>query len=46
MATKMKKKPAKTKKVGFQKLSKAEHSRIASLGGKATAKKMRKIKKG
>ena len=45
MATKTKKKPA-TKKVGFQKLSKAERSRIASLGGKATAKKTRKAKKG
>jgi hypothetical protein len=44
MATKMKKKPAK--KVGFQRLSKAERSRIASLGGKANAKKTRKAKKG
>ena len=46
MSTKSKKKPVKTKKVGFQKLSKAERSRIASLGGKATAKKTRKAKKG
>jgi hypothetical protein len=45
MATKTKKKPT-TKKIGFQKLSKAERSRVASLGGKATAKKMRKLKKG
>jgi len=44
MPTKTKKKPV-TKKVGFQCLSKAERSRIASLGGKATAKKMRKVKK-
>jgi hypothetical protein len=35
----------KTKKIGFQKLSKSERSRIASLGGRATAKKLRKAKK-
>jgi hypothetical protein len=40
-----KKKLAKTKKVGFQRLSKAERSRIASKGGKAAAKKMRQAKK-
>jgi hypothetical protein len=45
MSVKTKKKPA-TKKVGFQKLSKAERVRVASLGGKATAKKLRKAKKG
>jgi hypothetical protein len=45
MTTKTKK-SAKTKKVGFQKLSKSERARIASLGGKATAKLRRKAKKG
>ena len=45
MTTKTKK-PTKTKKVSFQKLSKSERSRIASLGGKATAKLRRKAKKG
>jgi hypothetical protein len=46
MATKMKKKPAKTKKVGFQALSKARRAAIASMGGKARAKQVRKLKKG
>jgi hypothetical protein len=36
----------KTKKIGFAKLSKSERARVASLGGKATAKKLRKAKKG
>ena len=45
MATKTKK-PAKSKKIGFQRLSKAERIRIASRGGKANVKKYRKVKKG
>jgi hypothetical protein len=36
----------KTKKIGFQRLAKSERARISSLGGKALAKKMRKMKKG
>jgi hypothetical protein len=36
----------KTKKIGFARLSKAERARVSSLGGKANAKKMRKMKKG
>ena len=45
MATK-KKQPAKTRKVGFQRLSKARRAEIAALGGKAAAKLRRKAKKG
>jgi hypothetical protein len=37
---------AKTKKIGFARLSKSEHARISSLDGKATAKLRRKAKKG
>jgi hypothetical protein len=36
----------KTKKVGFQRLSKARRAEISSMGGKATAKLRRKAKKG
>jgi hypothetical protein len=36
---------AKSKKIGFAALSKAERARISSLGGKAAAKKLRKAKK-
>jgi hypothetical protein len=36
---------AKTKTIGFQRLTKAKRARIASLGGKALAKKMRYAKK-
>jgi hypothetical protein len=46
MATKTNKKPAKTKKVGFQRLSKSERARISAMGGKAAAKLRRKAKKG
>jgi hypothetical protein len=46
MPTKMKKKLAKTKKVGFQRLSKSERARISAMGGKAAAKLRRKAKKG
>jgi hypothetical protein len=46
MPMKMKKKPAKTKKIGFQRLSKSERARISAMGGKAAAKLRRKAKKG
>jgi hypothetical protein len=36
----------KTKKIGFQRLSKARRAEISSMGGKATAKLRRKAKKG
>jgi hypothetical protein len=45
MATKMKKKPA-IKKVGFQRLSRARRAEVSAMGGKATAKMRRKLKKG
>jgi hypothetical protein len=44
MSTKTKKKPVK--KVGFQRLSKARRAEVSSMGGKATAKMRRKLKKG
>jgi hypothetical protein len=37
--------PSKPKKTGFARLSKAEHKRVSSLGGKTTAKKLKAAKK-
>jgi hypothetical protein len=45
MPTKKKTKPAKTTKVGFQRLSKARRAEISSMGGHAAAKARRKAKK-